>query len=131
MSLRKSPERTAAFVAACRANAQKSTGPKAQRSKARTCLNGLKHGRYATSFRTKLVRLGDSEALRVYDAILASTIKREGAGNLEELARAKALARKEWCEWWRAKRDAKPKKSWEMLLSARLKARPSAAVGRS
>ncbi|MGH9343242.1 MAG: hypothetical protein ACRD19_05715 [Terriglobia bacterium] len=106
MSLRKSPQKTPAFLAACRANAWKSTGPKTDRSKARTCLNGLKHGRYATSFRAKLVRLGDKEALRVYDVILVSEVNRLEALTLGDIDAAKRLARREWCKWWRARQAA-------------------------
>ena len=43
----KSPTRTAAFLAANRRNALKSTGPRTARGKARSCLNNLKHGRCA------------------------------------------------------------------------------------
>src|SRR5271167_1729342 len=44
MALRKSPVRTAAMLAANRANAQKSTGPATAAGKARVALNALKHG---------------------------------------------------------------------------------------
>jgi hypothetical protein len=47
MSLRKSPERTPAFHAAHRRNAQKCTGPKTPKGKARSSLNALMHGRFA------------------------------------------------------------------------------------
>ena len=45
MSLVKSPRMTAAKLAANRANALKSTGPRTRRGKARVTLNALKHGR--------------------------------------------------------------------------------------
>ncbi len=44
MSLRKSPTRTPAFLAANRRNAQMSTGPYTRRGKAQSCLNHLKTG---------------------------------------------------------------------------------------
>lgn len=44
MPLRKSPERTPAFLAAHRANVRKSTGPRTAEGKARVRLNALKHG---------------------------------------------------------------------------------------
>jgi hypothetical protein len=47
MPLRKSPVRTAALLAANRANAQKSTGPRTPQGKARVSFNSFKHGRYA------------------------------------------------------------------------------------
>ena len=55
----KSPTRTAAFLAANRRNALKSTGPRTARGKARSCLNNLKHGRYAKRLPEKLAAAGD------------------------------------------------------------------------
>lgn len=105
MSLRKSPRKTPALLAACRANARKSKGPKANRSKARTCLNALKHGQYASLFRAKLVRLEDKEALRVYDASLASAMNRINMVDTEkDLEAAERLACREWCAWWRSRK---------------------------
>ena len=48
MSLRESPELTAAQLAAHRANAQHSTGPRTEEGKSRSRLNALRHGRWAT-----------------------------------------------------------------------------------
>jgi hypothetical protein len=47
MPLRKSPVRTPALLAANRANAVKSTGPRTPQGKARVSFNSFKHGRYA------------------------------------------------------------------------------------
>jgi len=44
MSLRRSPTRTPAFLAANRRNALKSTGPRTARGKARTGFNALRNG---------------------------------------------------------------------------------------
>jgi len=44
LSLRRSPRRTAAFLAANRRNAKKSTGPRTARGKAQSRLNGLRSG---------------------------------------------------------------------------------------
>ncbi len=41
---------TAAALASCRANAKHSTGPRSARGKARSSLNGFKHGLYSESF---------------------------------------------------------------------------------
>ena len=54
MSLRKSPSRTAAFLAAQRRNARKSTGPRTARGKTQSGLNGLKHGVYSPRWKNLL-----------------------------------------------------------------------------
>jgi hypothetical protein len=63
MSLRKSPTRTPASLAANRANARKSTGPRTEEGKRRVRLNGLKHGLRCSSFRESLIKSGESTAL--------------------------------------------------------------------
>jgi cytoskeletal protein CcmA (bactofilin family) len=66
MSLRHSPRLTPASLAARRANALKSTGPRTQCGKARVALNPLKHGRRAVALQEKLARAGgyrEGEAL--------------------------------------------------------------------
>src|SRR5271169_1490305 len=65
MSLRKLPFLTPASLAARRANALKSTGPRTERGKARVALNPLKHGCRAVPLRDRLARAGyrESEAL--------------------------------------------------------------------
>jgi hypothetical protein len=63
MSLRKSPTRTPASLAANRANAQKSTGPRTEEGKRRMRLNGLKHGLRCSSFRESLIKSGESTEL--------------------------------------------------------------------
>src|SRR5271169_160112 len=67
MSLRRSPQLTPASLAARRANALRSTGPRSAAGKARSCLNALRHGRRARDLRAKLARTGDSEALFLLD----------------------------------------------------------------
>jgi len=57
--LRKSPTRTEAFLAANRRNALKSTGPRTARGKAWSCMNNLKHGRYAKRLPEKLAAAGN------------------------------------------------------------------------
>ena len=66
MSLRKSPERTPAFLAAHRRNARKSTGPQTPTGKARSSLNALKHGRYAGNLPFKMRAAGIREVVRVF-----------------------------------------------------------------
>lgn len=71
MSLRKSPARTPAFLAANRANAAKSTGPRTARGRERTLLNGLGAGR-RSQFLDTLARAPLSQQLdfaRLYASI--------------------------------------------------------------
>jgi len=65
MSLRKSHERTAAFLAAHRRNAQRCTGPKTPKGKARSSLNALKHGQYAHNLLTRMRAAGVREVASV------------------------------------------------------------------
>jgi hypothetical protein len=61
MSIRRSPRLTPRSLAARRANALKSTGPRTPCGKARVSLNALKHGRSAARaphFRERLLRTG-------------------------------------------------------------------------
>ena len=67
--LRKSPIRTEAFLAANRRNALKSTGPRTARGKARSCMNALKHGRYAKRLPEKLTVAGDQGGAALYQKI--------------------------------------------------------------
>jgi len=70
MSLRKSPLRTAAFLAAHRRNAWKSTGPRTIKGKLRSSLNALKHGRFAHHLLPKLRAASDP---RLYEGVRGLT----------------------------------------------------------
>jgi hypothetical protein len=67
MPLRRSPVLTPRALAARRANALKSTGPRTDAGKARSCLNALRHGRRARDLRAKIAHAGDSEAVFLLD----------------------------------------------------------------
>ena len=69
MSLRRSPKLTPAALAARRANSLKSTGPRTERGKAWSSLNGLRHGWDARDLRGKIERTGDKEAAVLFDWI--------------------------------------------------------------
>ena len=58
MPLRKSPKRTTAFLAAHRANARKSTGPRTAEGKHRVRLNALRHGSRSALFTEFIRNLG-------------------------------------------------------------------------
>lgn len=75
MSLRKVPCLTLASLAARRANALKSTGPRTDCGKARVALNPLKHGRRAAGLRDRLARAGYREDEALYCRIRARLYK--------------------------------------------------------
>ena len=79
MSLRKSPTRTPAFLAANRANAQKCAGPRTPEGKARVARNALRHGFRAWSFRSLLgkSRRAWDEFIRLYRALDAALLPEE------------------------------------------------------
>jgi hypothetical protein len=71
MPLRRSPRLTPALLAANRANACRSTGPRSAHGKARAALNALKHGRYAAGLPERLQRARCPEAEAQWHAIRA------------------------------------------------------------
>jgi hypothetical protein len=58
MSLRRSPTRTPALLAANRANASKSTGPRTPEGKSRVAQNALRHGLHARNLLPALAKSG-------------------------------------------------------------------------
>jgi hypothetical protein len=79
MSLRKSPTRTPALLAANRANAQKCTGPRTPEAKTRVALNALRHGLKAQSFFSHLAksRRAREEFNGLYRALYAALLPDE------------------------------------------------------
>ena len=69
MSLRKSPTRTPAFLAANRANARKSRGPTTPEGKARSSLNRLKHGDRSPGHRALMDALMHYPGILNYDVV--------------------------------------------------------------
>ncbi len=116
MRLRKPPTRTPATLAANRANALKSTGPRTARGKARVALNRLKRGRYAARLAEKLVQAGEqgSDAqYRWFHSEIAATF---GVGELSDRRQAEHLAVRAWCVARRAARlGSKPEYSLESM----------------
>ena len=74
--LRRSPRLTPASLAARRANALRSTGPRTEQGKAWSCLNALRHGRRARNFRTRLERTRDQEAIFLFDYVFSNLMER-------------------------------------------------------
>ena|ERR1700693_2248108 len=62
MPLRKRPMVTAKMIAANRANARLSTGPRTEEGKRWVRFNGLRHGQRAKSFRDAIAALGGDPA---------------------------------------------------------------------
>jgi len=66
---------TAAELASRRANAQRSTGPRSAQGKARSSLNGFKHGLYSESFAEFLRQRGLTvEKLAVLSALVGGRL---------------------------------------------------------
>ena len=76
MSLRKSPTRTPALLAANRANARKSTGPRTARGKSFVRLNALRHGRRSRPLGRILSRGGDLGVNRKLYEWLADAVRK-------------------------------------------------------
>jgi hypothetical protein len=93
--LRKSPTRTEAFLAANRRNALKSTGPRTARGKAWSCMNNLKHGRYAKWLPEKLAAAGNHGGAALYQKVrgqigTAFQAQPDDAGQMRQLDRLTA-----------------------------------------
>jgi hypothetical protein len=105
MSLRRRPTLTPALLAANRANARKSTGPRTVEGKNRIVLNALKDGRYARNFAENLRRAKSQEDAELFQWILdqVRTAFRLH-GWQEDERRAERLAQRVWCELGRQER---------------------------
>ncbi len=97
MPLRKSPVRTPALLAANRANAQSSTGPRSPQGKARVALNALKHGHYAVRLREKLAQAGDRGGESQYQWFRSEIATAFGASGPDEELQAERMAARAWC----------------------------------
>ena len=103
----RSPQLTPARLAACRANARKSTGPRTARGKARSSLNALKHGRYAHRLTHTLEQAGERQQLHLYWEILSRISRHFQVDWPREQQTAERLARQVWCYAWKALEQVK------------------------
>ncbi len=117
MALRKSPVRTAAMLAANRANAQKCTGPSTAQGKARVALNALKHGRRADRLPERLLRAGDREGEALYRWFRAEITAAFGRGRAQEERRCDQIAAAAWC-WARGLRRLRAKPECRLFSRA-------------
>jgi hypothetical protein len=105
VSLRKPPTVTPALLAANRANARKSTGPRTAEGKNRIVLNALKEGRHARNFGESLRRAksqGDAELFQwILDQVRAAF---RFHGWQEDGRKAERLAQRVWCQLGREER---------------------------
>ena len=107
MPLVKSPTMTPAKLAANRANALKSTGPRTARGKAHVTLNALRHGGRcrASTFREQLAGNGEDAAL--YDWIYQQVVDRFNLSERSQLNECATLARRVWCHFRDAARQCR------------------------
>ena len=103
MPLRKSPVRTPAFLAANRANARKSSGPRTPCGRARVSLNALKHGRSmgpagrAPRFRERLLRAGYRQQEALYGGLRSCLAQAFGARSPPWRRQVDQFAASAWC----------------------------------
>lgn len=95
--LRKSPKLTPAALAARRANALKSTGPRTDRGKAWSSLNALRDGRRAQDLRAKIARTGDRQALLLFDWFHVNLMNRFCSCRQPDWSYTMREAERVWC----------------------------------
>ena len=105
MSLRRRPTVTPAQLAANRANARKSTGPRTVEGKGRIVLNALKNGRHAQNLGENLQRAKSQEEAELFQWILDQVHTAFRLHGWKQDARkAERLAQRVWCELRREER---------------------------
>jgi hypothetical protein len=103
MSLRRSPARTERFLAANRANARKSTGPRTERGKQRVRFNALRHGFRSSRFGEALeVRGKDREDATLFESLRSELMQIHRTTGLTQ-EEIEGLAKIYWYEAQRLK----------------------------
>jgi hypothetical protein len=100
MSLRKSPTRTPAFLAANRANALRSTGPRTYSGKLRSSANAFKNGSRSADLRQRLLKSGRRDAVACYDRIYTAICARFRPASPAAWKLAERRARSAWSTVW-------------------------------
>ena len=111
MPLRRSPCLTPESLAARRANALKSTGPRTPRGKARVSFNALKNGKYAARsarLRERLIRAGYERQEELYGRIRSKIAQTFGTPDRTRRQDADRLANVVWCRATRAEASLPP-----------------------
>ena len=96
MSLRKRPHVTRKMIAANRANARQSTGPRTQEGKERVRFNGLRHGQRSHSVREAVAAMGGD--LAEFDSLLLENIELFAPETAMEFRQAERAALQDWLE---------------------------------
>src|SRR5437667_5577867 len=117
MPLRRSPHRTPTFLGACLANSRKSTGPRTPRGKAHSCLNALKHGRYAKDFRRLVLGRCQADA-RLYDFVLGQLYVAFEPQTPSDAVGAERMAAQACCWLWVRGRAQGPGTKPECVLES-------------
>jgi hypothetical protein len=99
MSLRRSPVLTPASLAARRANALKSTGPRSVAGKARVALNALKHGHHARPLHPRLLRADRWTDAALYRRLQFALLGTFGPSDLAEYRDCQRMAAEAWCQF--------------------------------
>jgi len=97
MPLVKSPVSTAARIAANRANAKKSTGPRTPEGKRRIVLNALKHGERSRDFLSTLLKGASSDEKRAYLDLYLRLERLVQPATEEGQRKLDSLVRELWC----------------------------------
>ena len=103
MPLRRSPQLTPGSLAARRANALKSTGPRTACGKARVSLNALKHGRamgparHPARFRERLLKAGYPRQEALYGDLRSRLAQAFGARHPHWRREVDRFAIRAWC----------------------------------
>ncbi|HEV2491910.1 MAG TPA: hypothetical protein VG204_02435 [Terriglobia bacterium] len=125
MSLRKSPVRTPALLAANRSNALKCTGPRTPEGKARVGLNRLKHGRRAECVRENLTKARMREGEQLYRRLMKEICRTFEPRTRTGWQEAERMAQQAWSLFWERRELLRSKPECPLESSANSSQHPS------